>query len=306
MMDNKPLEHEALNCATSKVARYGYKFSHPNFDKDGGDFFIVEELADNVQKVITSQSKGRNITDNNSNIKINTRYVKDNFLLFLYLKDDNYDNDDTIFIFTKENIEHWEIKKDYYYLNIPQDSLDKSLFLKNKFDKANSKLIAEILTKTDIDIKVEYRTITNLNTLSSLFDLWKNIGSLPDAYLTHKLLVDFDNYPFINIEHLIFLLCITIHNEKNLELSDSVDWAINYLKQYSEVKPNNYILDFQTVNMIYPSFMVTYDKTYLEYLMKESEQGLRLHIGDKEEYFDCYLFNSGEYFMAYTKTEKVL
>lgn len=304
MRDNKPLEQEALSCATFKVSKYGYKFSHPNFDKNGGDFFIEEELADGLHKIITCQSKGRNITDNNSNVKIHTSYVKDSFLLFLYLKDDNYDNEDTLFIFTKEDIQKWQIRNDNFYLNIPKNSLDTSIFTSNKFDKVNSKKITDILNDIDAFIKVEYKTITNLNTLDSLLDLWKNLGSLPDANLTKQLLDDFDNYPYINIKQFIFLLCITIHNEENLEFHNSIDWAFQYLKFYNDSPPSEYIFDFKTQKTTYPAFMVTYNKTYLEYIEDETEKGFKLQIGDIEEYFECYLFQSGEYFLRYAKTGK--
>lgn len=306
MRDNKPLEQEALSFSTYKVSKYGYKFSLPNFDKNGGDFFIEEALADGLHKIITCQSKGRNITDNNSNVKIHTSYVKDSFLLFLYLKDDNNDSEDTLFIFNREDIQNWEVKSDNYYLNIPQNYLDNSIFSGNKFDRANSKKIADSLSSINSSIKIEYKTITNLDTLHNLLDLWKNIGSLPDANLTLQLLKDFDNYPYVSIEQFIFLLCITIHNEENLEFHNSLDWAFQHLKHYNETPISDYIIDFKTQKTIYPSFMVTYNKTYLEYIKNETEKGFKLKIGDIEEYFECYLFQSGEYFLAYAKTGKNL
>ncbi|MUV04319.1 hypothetical protein GN157_11420 [Flavobacterium rakeshii] len=306
MRDNKPLEQEALSCATFKVSKYGYKFSHPNFDKNGGDFFIEEELADGLHKIILCQSKGRNITENNSNLKIHTNYVKDNFLLFLYLKDDNYDNEDTLFFFTREDIQKWEIRNENYYLNIQKNSLDNSIFASNKFNKTNSEKIADILQNINAGKKIEYKTITNLNTLNSLLVLWKTIGSLPDSNLTKLLLEDFDNYPYINIEQFIFLLCITIHNEENLEFQNSIDWAFQYLKFFNDAPPSDYILDFKTQKTTYPSFMVTYNKTYLEYIENEIEKGFKLQMGDIEEYFECYLFQSGEYFLKYARTGNYL
>lgn len=306
MVDNKPLELEALNFITSKVSRYGYKYSHPNFDKDGGDFFILEELKDGLHKVITCQSKGRNITSNNSNLKIHKTYVKDSFLLFLYLKDDNYDKDDTLFIFTKEDIRDWEIINDNYCLTIPKKTLQNSDFENHVFNKLKSKIIADILGNIKAGTLIKYKTITNLATLSSLLDLWKEFGSLPDANLTKQILDDFDNYPYINPEQFIFLLCIAIHNEEKLGFDSSIDWAFQYLKFYNEEKPNDYISNFKTNKTAYPSFMVTYNKTHLEYLENELEKGFMLQMGDIEEYFECFLFQSGEYFLTYAKTGKNL
>jgi hypothetical protein len=290
MLDNKPLEQEALNFITSKVSRYGYKYSHPNFDKNGGDFFIVEELKDGLHKIITCQSKGRNITNNNSNLKIHKNYVKDSFLLFLYLKDENYDNDDIVFLFTKDNILSWELKEDNFFLNIPKNSLGNTIFKSNKFDKLSSKIILEALNKIGVGQEVENKTITNLSTLSNLLDLWKKIGSLPDSNFTKQILEDFDNYPYVNIEELIFLLCIAIHNEENLGLENSIDWSFQYLMYYNEtLLEEEYILDFKTQKKTYSSFMITYNKTYLEYLENGEEKGFKLRIGDIEEYFECYL-----------------
>lgn len=302
MRDNKPLEYEALNYATSKVSRYNFKFNHPNYDKNGGDFFIEEELADGLHKIITCQSKGRDITDNNSNVKIHKSYIKDSFLLFLYLKDDNNDSDDVLFLFNRADIEDWEIRSDNYYLNVPQNALENSIFINNKFDKSNSIKIKDCLNNIETSIKIEFKTISNLSALSNLLELWRSTGSLPDASLTIQLLDDFDNYPYINIEQFIFLLCITVHNEENLELHNSIDWAFQYLKYYSEAPVNEYISDFKTQKTTYPSFMITYNNTYLEYIGNELEKGFKLKFGDIEEYFDCYLFQSGEYFLTYSKT----
>ena len=307
MLDNKPLEQEALNFITSKVSRYGYKYSHPNFDKNGGDFFIVEELKDGLHKIITCQSKGRNITNNNSNLKIHKNYVKDSFLLFLYLKDENYDNDDIVFLFTKDNILSWELKEDNFYLYIPKNSLENTIFTNNKFDKLSSKIILEALNKIGVGQEVENKTITNLSTLSNLLDLWKKIGSLPDSNFTKQILEDFDNYPYVNIEELIFLLCIAIHNEENLGIENSIDWSFQYLMYYNEtLLEEEYILDFKTQKKTNSSFMITYNKTYLEYLENGEEKGFKLRIGDIKEYFECYLFQSGEYFLKYEKTGKKL
>jgi hypothetical protein len=306
MRDNKPLEQEALNLAISKVLKHDYKCSLPCFDKNGGDFFIEEKLSDGLHKIITCQSKGRNITENNSKVDIHVNYVNDSFLLFLYLKDDNYENEDTLFIFTIEDIQNWKIINDKFHLYIPQNSLDKSVFINHKFDKVTSRKIADILNKIDIGKKIEYKTITNLTTLDNLLNLWKSLGSLPDVNLTKQLLDDFDNYPYVNIEHFIFLLCVTIHNEENLELQNSIDWAFQHLKFYDNAPPDNYILGFKSQKKTFPSFMVTYKKTYLEYIESATEKGFKLQIGDIDEYFECYLFQSGEYFMRYAKTKKNL
>jgi hypothetical protein len=306
MRDNKPLELEALAFVTYKIAKYGYKYTHPNFDKDGADFFIQEKVAEDLHKVISCQSKGRDITDNNSNVKIHTKYLKDSFLLFLYLKDDIYENEDNLFLFTKEDVQLWEIKDGNYYLNIPQNSLDNAIFVSYKFDKNNSRKIANILANIDVGLKIETKVLTNLETLSNLLVLWDNTGSLPDANLTRKLLEDFDSYLYINLEQFIFLLCIVIHNEENLGFQYSIDWGFQYLKYYNEIEPNNGIWEFKTQKTTYPSSLITYNKTSLAYLEKGSQKGFKLQFGDIEEYFDCYLFQNGEYFLTYAQTGKTL
>lgn len=311
MRDNKPLEGEALDLSTYKTSKYGFKFTHPNSDVDGGDFFITEEFTSELFKIINCQSKGRNISYNNSNVKIHQNYVKENFLLFMYLKDEKHD-DETIFLFTKNDIEKWPIMNDHYYLNIPKNSIDSEIFKDYKFDRTKSKIISEILNQIDIIPKVEYKTIieyktiTNLRTLSNLLELWQDTGSIPDHELVKLLLENFDDLPYISLEQFIFLLCITILNEEKLNFEHSIDWAFQYLKNYQEIESSFKLSDFRKEKAIYPTFMVTYNKTFLLCVNNDIEDGILLHIGDIEEYFECFIFKTGKYSMKYMRTGKII
>ena len=52
--------------------------------------------------------------------------------------------------------------------------------------------------------------------------------------------------------------------------------------------------------------MIAYNKTYLLCLENDMEEGMLLHIGDIEEYFECVIFKSGKYSLKYVKTGKNL
>lgn len=298
MRDNKPLELEALHLITYKLSKYSFRYSEPNYDEKGGDFFLTEEISEGIFKIIICQSKGRDITKNNSNLKINIEYLKENFLLFLYLKDEKNEQDN-VFVFLKNDIEKWEIKDNNYYLNIPESSLQNDIFKDYILNKSTSSRINNIFNNINVGKAIEYKTITNVRTLHNLLQLWEDTGIRPGYELNIKLLEDFDNFPYINLKEFIFLLCITVCNEQHLDSHYSIDWAFQYFKSYNAREPNFDKSIFKITKTINSTFNITYKRTYLNILGNDASQGFLLKFGDNEETFECYILRTGEYSLKY-------
>lgn len=299
-MDNKPLEKEALDLIKSRVAKYNFNYSEPNYDKDGVDFFILEECGNNIFKAINCQSKGRDISIRNSQIKIKKNYVQDDFILFLYLKNDNLD-EEPIYLFLKEDITNWKVNDESYCLNIPKDSIERKKIEKYYFNKKRSCLINEMLLKTDRNVKSTF--ITNYSDLNNLHILWKETGSIPDSNLTYKLVNDFDDYDYISLKSLLFLLCINIYNEEKNECYYGIDWSFQYLKTFNDVQSQCQIENINIIKRYFSNSAITYHRTFLELInhSKNNEliDGFRLVIGDSEEEIECYLFRDGNYSLKY-------
>lgn len=300
MRDNKPLEKEALNLATYKIAKYHFLYSDPNCDKNGGDFLIHKECGNGLHKIIKCQSKGRNISLNSSSVKIAKSYVLDDFILFIYLKDDAIDKE-SIYLFFKKDIETWNSNDKEYSLRIPQNSIETGLLKEFYFDKKRASSINEIFSNIKETVKSEF--ITTYSDLNSLYLLWKETGSMPDAILTHKLLIDFDDYEHFSLDGLLFLLSISVYNEENINDYVGIDWAFQYLRLFNDISPEYIIENVKSIKTIYSSSAITYTKTFIEIVSynrdKEQINGIRLVIGDKEEYFESYLFRDGNYSLRY-------
>ena len=97
-MDTKPLETEALNQIKAFLGRYGFQYAELNFDKDGADFFTVKKVLHDSQvywRCLKSQSKGRDVSQYSSNVRIPRSYVTDDFLVFVYVKPEEVDDANT-------------------------------------------------------------------------------------------------------------------------------------------------------------------------------------------------------------------
>ncbi|RYY43606.1 MAG: hypothetical protein EOO06_19470, partial [Chitinophagaceae bacterium] len=144
MRDNKPLELEAVNYVCSRLAKINLKYSNPNYDENGGDLIVINEISHDTFKSLNIQVKGRDISTNNSNVKIHKSYVRDNFVCFLYLRNGEEFND-YLYCFFDIDVSAWEEKKEFYYLNIPQNSIQAGVFLKYEFNRVKADKIRSIL-----------------------------------------------------------------------------------------------------------------------------------------------------------------
>lgn len=68
-MDNKPLEQLTEDYIKTRLAKAKIKFLKPNYDTDGTDLVLLNPLNKHLSKQVIIQSKGRNLTKNQSNVE---------------------------------------------------------------------------------------------------------------------------------------------------------------------------------------------------------------------------------------------
>lgn len=149
-MDNKPLEEQAENYIKSQLINFGFNVAKPSFDKKGSDILIIDNIDTKKTRVLIVQSKGRNVNESFTSVKVPRSYVEDNFLLFLYTVDDERNN--LLFLFFAEDIRTWHINNNDEYIltfnckNIKSNNYNEKLF--------NQKLAEKIrLLLSNVEIK---------------------------------------------------------------------------------------------------------------------------------------------------------
>ena len=147
-MDTKPLEIEAESYIKHELLKYNFKVSKPDFDTEGADLLIVDGIKNKFIHFLKIQCKGRTIK-NGSQIVIPTDYVKKNFVIFLYIKNESYDT--SLFTFFYEDIIKWGVRNDNYILNFSANKIKSNDFLKNIFNQKTVEKIREKLRKTKLN-----------------------------------------------------------------------------------------------------------------------------------------------------------
>lgn len=134
-MDNKPVEDQAENYLKSQLIKYGFNLAKPSFDKYGSDLIIVDKINTDKTKILLVQSKGRTLKKETfSNVKIPEKYVKKNFVLFIYTIDEET-KEDLLFMFNSNDIKNWNLNDENYQLNFNKKKILTDYFLDRKFDK---------------------------------------------------------------------------------------------------------------------------------------------------------------------------
>lgn len=299
MRDNKPLELEAENYVCSRLAKMNLRYTKPNFDLDGGDLLVINHINRDTYKSINIQVKGRDISNNNSNIKINKSYVSENFIFFLYLKINN-DPDDYLYCFFNNDISSWELKDDNYYLNIPQNSVKNRVFNTYSFQHKNQQKLLEIIYKQREKHYAE-NTEWNLTLLDNNIRLWQTTKCLPDSNLTSWFLENI-NLGYSLISHNVFLTCLAfIHSEK-LQTISAVDYMFIYFKN-NEIQTDATISILEMVETFSNDWLITYPKSRVDLLLVKyngaQHNALRLVFGDNEEQIESILIDNGDLRLTY-------
>lgn len=287
-MDNKPLELEALLYVESMVARYGYLYVVMNYDTDGGDFCIFKEDAEDKRKVtlLRCQSKGRCISQRDSVIKIPKSYVRDDFLVFVYLKPENPD-DAAAFLYTAEDIRtEWRDCDNEYRLYPSTGFIVNENNRKFLFNSDRSKIINYILDNCGKE-ESRYR-IDALSASDFYFQIWQRKGYLPSVDYLRE--VNSEDFGYMGLSKSVFLLCAMVILNRNGDTSLSIDWAFYFLQQMNYYKGET---DKYHVGNRYSSTAeITYHRTFVEELCSEDDElfGYHLYMGDEEESLDAYVW----------------
>lgn len=115
-MDSKPREMLGEHYIKSRLLKYDFEMhSELSYDKDGADFMITQKIDSNKLHFITIQSKSRKIKKS-TNVKIPKKYVVENFVLFIYLLDEN--KNENLFCFFENDFNIFKERDSDYILNI--------------------------------------------------------------------------------------------------------------------------------------------------------------------------------------------
>lgn len=301
MRDNKPLELEAENYVCSKIAKLNLKYAKPNFDLNGGDLIIINQITNDTFKSINVQVKGRDITTSKSNVTINQNYVNENFVFFLYLRKMD-DLEDYLFCFFAKDIVQWELKENNYYLYIPEKSIENVTFQDFRFSTHKATEIKEIINR-QIDKSIQDNVEWNLTFIENNLRLWELTNCLPDPQLTSWFLNNM-NLDYTLSCHDVFLTCITFINSNDLQSDAAIDWMFIRLKEH-EIKMDASITNVEIIRSYNNDWLMTYKNSTVELLNvtcnNHPRKGLRLIFGDNEEKVECLLIDNGQLNIEYTQ-----
>lgn len=301
MLDNKEMELEALEEVKSKILKCKYSYADLSCDKNGVDLYAFKGLGKDSFRIIKVQSKGRNITDKNSNVRIYKKYVTDDFVCFLYLKKED-DFNDYLYLFFHDDIVQWPLiegkddEHDEYKLNIGKYFIDENE--QYRINSKRAKLLDELFEKQPPLAKP--RCFDHTSLLRSFYDLWCEYGIRPDENALKIIEKDTDVFNY-NEQIGIFLACLyLIHEDKGDFFG--IDWFVNYIKDFDFFNEIDESLVIQKGNTYCSNYGFSYSSSVDEIQYGDTGvDGFHLYIGDNEEKYDVYLLRDGRYGVIKTK-----
>lgn len=296
MVDNKPMEVEALDFVKNRIRKYGYNYADLSCDKKGTDLFAFKDITSDSVKVIKVQSKGRNIIEKVSNVKIYQHYVTNDFVCFLYLKTDDEDND-YLYLYFQDDIVKWKENKgknqehDEYELYIGKDFVEKNKqFL---FNSVRAKLLDELFEQQVVEEKP--RCFDHTSMLRSFYDLWCEYDIRPDKNALR--IIDNDRDVICYNEQIgIFLACMLVVQDREGDFY-GIDWFVEYINRFdfrNEIEESLVIRNGKRYSSAYQITYISYVEE-IQYGDDCGINGFHLYIGDKEEEYDIYLLRDGRY-----------
>ncbi|MCP4117399.1 MAG: hypothetical protein GY737_18800 [Desulfobacteraceae bacterium] len=296
-MDTKPLEIESESYIQHELLKFGFKVTKPTFDTDGADLLIIDDVQNKFTKFLKVQCKGRTLKSNGNHIEIPKEYVTENFVVFLYVRCENFES--CLFSFFYQDIVQWNIRNNKYIFNFTFSKLTSQEIVKNKFRHETVKIIKEKLessmikkyTSLIIDEgflnKAISKTIYIYNELypHKTFD-WPetdqvvlNILSMYDNFKSKKKSINCYSYSYCDdLEMPDFINCI-----KTLSTKDGVKGKIYYEKTdgfvYHEILEHLKRL-INTENIILVADDVVYEDPLLKLKQKGIDVTLIMHSTD--------------------------
>lgn len=123
MTDNKPAEHSAESLVIHHLLKYGIKTTKPFFDENGTDLLLIDQVSRGATAFLRAQCKYRRYAKGNpSSVTIPASYMSANFVLFLYVIND--DDTDGLMVFFEEDLVKWRLNdQEKYFLSISDKSV---------------------------------------------------------------------------------------------------------------------------------------------------------------------------------------
>lgn len=123
-MDNTKLEMQAEEYISSTLSRHDFLVSKPKYDVEGCDLQILDHPS-RPTRLLRIQSKGRTVKSTLS-VDIPKTYVSDNFILFLYIV--NNDKSIELYIFFPEQVEQFSSDEKNYTLYSTKGTFETKYF----------------------------------------------------------------------------------------------------------------------------------------------------------------------------------
>lgn len=298
-MDTKPLEIEAVKQISALLLRYGFKCADLSFDEDGADLFVIkqEERGKDVYwKCLRCQSKGRDVSRNSSHVAIPESYVREDFLVFVYVKPEDVDSAQT-YLYTADDIQEiWGYKNSEYVLYIPKDFVFREDNAKYLFNKSRKGVIEDLLIDVDNDLMT--KDVNALTEADFYFRMWQKTGGLPPVEYIRDLFSN-DNMSYLmDTEVFIFMLCASVVvNYDRFDQCLSIDWSYEYLKQFRN--KDDEIEGLEEGRKYSTDVAITFIRTFVRELVSDGNEiaGYHLHFADDEEAIDAYVMRNGKYWV---------
>jgi len=191
-MDTKKLEIQAENYVSSQLSKFNFLVSKPYYDRDGCDLQILDNPL-RPTRLIRVQSKGRSISSD-AHVEIPLEYVNDDFVLFVYLIDENYREE--LYVFFPGQIKTFISNDKKYNIYFYKKNFTEK-FSANLFTSEHAENLKDLLSKTKI--KEETTVIIDCfcleNSIKSTIDIYKEIYpekeiSFPDFLQTVKHIIE--------------------------------------------------------------------------------------------------------------------
>ncbi len=148
-MDNKPLEIQAESLIKHKLIKHGLIVAKPSCDKEGADLLIIKDISQKITPFIKVQCKGRTIK-RTSHVTIPTKYVEENFVVFLYLEAEGT-KDEFLYVFFQDDIRRWRTVGVNFQLTIPKDFQKREEFKERLLNRGTITKIENILLKQAVN-----------------------------------------------------------------------------------------------------------------------------------------------------------
>jgi hypothetical protein len=233
-MDNKPLELQAEKLIEHKLIKHGLIVAKPSCDQEGADLLIIKDISQKITPFIKVQCKGRTIKKT-SHVRIPTKYVEENFVVFLYVEEEGT-KDDLLYVFFQDDIKRWRIVGAYFQLYIPKDFQNREEFKERLFNNRQTitkieNILLNQLIKTNQSIIID--GIFLENAVTNTQNIYRRL--YPEK-IFHKPNID------AIVEQLLKYTHVERKQEVNCYLIYSYDFSLEYVVDIDEMAEDDFFI----------------------------------------------------------------